>query len=74
MNVIRITLLASLLAGCAAGPVYHRPDVPLSTYKEAAALPAWKYAEPAEPDPRGRWWLAYGDARLSELVEEAGHQ
>jgi len=73
MNAIRITLLASLLAGCAAGPVYHRPDVPLSTYKEAAALPAWKYAEPAEPDPQGRWWLAYGDARLSELVEEAGH-
>ena len=72
MNAIRITLLASLLAGCAAGPAWHRPDVAVTAYKEAAALPAWKYAEPAEPDPQGRWWLAYGDARLSELVEEAG--
>ena len=72
MNAIRITLLASLLAGCAAGPAWHRPDVPVTAYREAAALPAWKYAEPAELDPQGRWWLAYGDARLSELVEEAG--
>jgi NodT family efflux transporter outer membrane factor (OMF) lipoprotein len=72
MNVIRITLLASLLAGCAAGPAYRRPDVPVAAYKEAVALPAWKVAEPAAPDPQGRWWLAYGDARLSELVEEAG--
>jgi NodT family efflux transporter outer membrane factor (OMF) lipoprotein len=67
-----MSLLSALLAGCATGPTYHRPDVPVTAYKEAAALPAWKYAEPAELDPQGRWWLAYGDARLSELVEEAG--
>ena len=72
MNVIRLTLLSTLLAGCATGPAYHRPDVAVTTYKEAAALPAWKYAEPAALDTQGRWWLAYGDARLSELVEEAG--
>lgn len=72
MNVIRLTLLSALLAGCASGPAYRRPDVPVTTYKEAAALPAWKYAEPAGLDAQGRWWLAYGDAQLSELVEEAG--
>jgi NodT family efflux transporter outer membrane factor (OMF) lipoprotein len=72
MNVIRLTLLSSLLAGCATGPAYHRPDVPVTAFKEAAALPAWKHAAPAELDTQGRWWLAYGDARLSELVEEAG--
>jgi NodT family efflux transporter outer membrane factor (OMF) lipoprotein len=72
MNVIRLTLLSLLLAGCATGPAYHRPDVPVTAFKEAAALPAWKYTEPAELDTQGRWWLAYGDARLSELVEEAG--
>lgn len=72
MNAIRTTLFSALLTGCAAGPAYHRPDVPVTAYKEAAALPAGKSAEPAEPDAQGRWWLAYGDARLSELVEEAG--
>jgi NodT family efflux transporter outer membrane factor (OMF) lipoprotein len=72
MNVIRLTLLSALLAGCTTGPAYHRPDVPVTAFKEAAALPAWKYAEPTELDTQGRWWLAYGDARLSELVEEAG--
>jgi NodT family efflux transporter outer membrane factor (OMF) lipoprotein len=72
MNAFRITVLSALLASCAAGPAYRRPDVPLTTFKEAAALPAWKYAEPAPLDAGGRWWLAYGDARLSELVEEAG--
>jgi NodT family efflux transporter outer membrane factor (OMF) lipoprotein len=72
MNVIRLTLLSALLAGCATGPAYHRPDVPVTAFKEAAALPAWKYAEPAALDAQGRWWLAYGDTRLSELIEEAG--
>lgn len=72
MNALRLTLLSVLVAGCATGPAYHRPDVPVTAYKEAAALPAWKYAEPAELDTRGRWWLAYGDMHLSELVEEAG--
>lgn len=72
MNALRLTLLSVLLAGCATGPAYHRPDVPVTAFKEAATLPAWKYAEPAELDTQGRWWLAYGDALLSELVEEAG--
>jgi NodT family efflux transporter outer membrane factor (OMF) lipoprotein len=72
MNALRLTLLSALLAGCATGPAYRRPDIPVTAYKEAAALPAWKYAEPAELDAQGRWWLAYGDAHLSELVEEAG--
>ena len=72
MNALRLTLLSVLLAGCATGPAYHRPEVPVTAFKEAAALPAWKYAEPAELDTQGRWWLAYGDALLSELVEEAG--
>ncbi|MCS0613938.1 efflux transporter outer membrane subunit [Massilia kyonggiensis] len=72
MNALRLTLLSVLLAGCATGPAYHRPDVPVTAFKEAATLPAWKYAEPAELDKQGRWWLAYGDALLSELIEEAG--
>lgn len=72
MNALRLTLLSALLAGCATGPAYQRPDVPVTAYKEAAALPAWKHAEPAALDTQGRWWLAYGDAHLSELVEEAG--
>ena len=72
MNALRLTLLSALLAGCATGPAYQRPDVPVTAYKEAAALPAWKHAEPAALDTQGSWWLAYGDAHLSELVEEAG--
>jgi NodT family efflux transporter outer membrane factor (OMF) lipoprotein len=72
MNALRLSLLSVLVAGCATGPAYHRPDVPVTAFKEAATLPAWKYAEPAELDTQGRWWLAYGDALLSELVEEAG--
>ncbi|MCS0629907.1 efflux transporter outer membrane subunit [Telluria mixta] len=72
MNAPRLTLLSLLLAGCATGPAYHRPDVPVTTYKETTTLPAWKYAEPAELDTQGRWWLGYGDTHLSELVEEAG--
>lgn len=64
-------LSALLLAGCAAGPAYQRPAVPAAQYKEAASLPAWKYAEPADAAHRGQWWRIYGDTRLDELIEEA---
>lgn len=53
------------LAGCAAGPRYHRPEVTTPTaYKEAAG---WKTATPAEGVARGPWWEVFGDAELNQL-------
>ncbi|WP_126284968.1 efflux transporter outer membrane subunit [Burkholderia stagnalis] len=59
---------AVLLAGCAVGPDYHRPDTPMpAAFKEAPA--GWKVAQPADRADRGAWWTVYGDAQLNTLVD-----
>jgi NodT family efflux transporter outer membrane factor (OMF) lipoprotein len=63
-----IPLLVLLLAGCAVGPDYHKPDVATpAAYKEAGD---WKAAEPKDEAPRGNWWEIYGDAELNGLVSQ----
>ncbi|MDQ0143639.1 efflux transporter outer membrane subunit [Cupriavidus necator] len=65
-----------LLAGCAVGPDYQRPDAPVSeSFKEAdAATPAWrgdwKPAEPQDALARADWWTVFGDAQLDALMAE----
>ncbi|KVT76382.1 RND transporter [Burkholderia ubonensis] len=58
---------AVLLAGCAVGPDYHRPDTPMpAAFKEAPA--GWKVAQPADGADRGTWWRVYGDPQLDALI------
>jgi len=75
MNVrAGIALITMLLAGCATGPAYVRPDVNVpAKFKEqtagAAAAPAagWKPASPQDAQDRGAWWEVYDDASLNQL-------
>ncbi len=66
-------LLGTLLAGCTAGPAYHRPELSASP----AALTAfaedgtWRKAAPANADDRTPWWQDYGDPALDALVTQA---
>jgi multidrug efflux system outer membrane protein len=62
-------LLALSLAGCAVGPNYHRPDVPLaSAWKEQ---PPWRAASPKDSLPKGDWWSIFGDAELNQYESQA---
>jgi NodT family efflux transporter outer membrane factor (OMF) lipoprotein len=66
--------MACLLAGCAVGPKYKVPDVPLSpAYKETDG---WKPAHPSDQVLRGPWWEIFGDPKLNALEEQvpAGNQ
>src|SRR5690606_7737456 len=71
------TLLGALvLAGCAVGTDYHRPDVPMpGQFKEATLSPEaakqWKAAQPADALSRGRWWAIFNDPALDALEERA---
>lgn len=72
------TLLATLLAACAVGPDYKRPDVTTpAAFKEAPTLApgeqagTWKPAEPADGAHRGEWWKVFGDPVLDALEEQA---
>lgn len=75
MNTTRLplTLIAAtalpLLAACAIGPDYHRPDAPLpQAYKEDQG---WQHAQPQDAAPRGAWWTVFGDATLDALEQQA---
>jgi NodT family efflux transporter outer membrane factor (OMF) lipoprotein len=58
-------LALALVAGCAVGPDYHRPDVVVpAAYKEAAG---WKAAAPQDTADRGAWWEALKDPDLNQL-------
>jgi len=61
--------VAALLAGCAVGPNYHRPDAagPVA-FKEA-----WLPAQPGDDLPRGLWWKSYRDPLLDDLEASAEH-
>ena len=61
-------LSAVVLAGCAAGPDYVRPQAVVPpAYRE---LPAgWKVAEPQDDAARGQWWKIFDDPALSGLID-----
>jgi NodT family efflux transporter outer membrane factor (OMF) lipoprotein len=60
---------ASLLAACASGPDYVRPNVETpAAYKEGDL---WKPAEPRPVDPNQPWWTWYADPTLDALVAAA---
>ena len=61
-----IACTLSVLAACAVGPDYQRPEIAVSgEFKE---MRDWKTAEPRDDAPRGPWWETYGDAELNSLV------
>jgi multidrug efflux system outer membrane protein len=61
---IALAAVAALIAGCALGPAYERPDT---------ELPAqWRETPPhGIKAPAERWWTMFGDPTLDRLVEEA---
>jgi outer membrane protein, multidrug efflux system len=61
-------IAAALLGGCSLAPKYRPPPPPqVSSYKEAGD---WMPATPADAQPRGPWWEAFGDPTLSELERQ----
>ena len=59
-----------LVGGCAVGPKYHQPAVPVpDAFKEP--LPAgWKQAEPSDGQIKGKWWEIYKDEQLNALEDQ----
>ncbi|HZD94419.1 MAG TPA: TolC family protein, partial [Candidatus Sulfotelmatobacter sp.] len=57
------------LAGCAVGPNYRRPDVPIApTWKEQ---PPWRAADPRDSIPKGEWWGTFSDPELNQYETQA---
>lgn len=69
---IRRSLLAltsvAVLAGCAVGPNYVRPDVSLEPYHNAEAVAARQASAPPMLD---QWWNGFSDPVLASVIQRA---
>ena len=66
LSVIMIGLV--MLSGCAAGPDYKRPPVPVPVaFKE---LKGWKEAQPRDDTIKDQWWEAFVDPLLNSIEEQ----
>lgn len=76
-NVIpRLALLtlALVLAGCAAPPAIDANALPTAPPAWKAKPPPegrWRVVAPADTQPRGEWWRAFGDPVLDDLEQRA---
>jgi outer membrane protein, multidrug efflux system len=63
---LSLLTVSALLAGCAVGPNYHRPETPVDSHFANAGEPGF-----VEGDPVERYWGGFQDALLSQLVEDS---
>ena len=59
-------LLSAALAACAVGPNYHRPETQVDATFANAVEPGLAAGDPIE-----RYWTAFGDPMLTQLVEDS---
>ena len=68
-----LCLIALACAGCAPiGPDYVRPELNVPTNWKTlpgANASLWKIAQPADGQPKDKWWTRFEDKTLSELIE-----
>lgn len=69
LHPLALLVSASLIAGCAVGPDYQRPDAPLSSgYMGQAAVEQ----RPGAPQASlVAWWEGFGDPQLADFVSKA---
>lgn len=71
LKPLAFALSALLLAGCAVGPDYQRPDTAMPiAWKETTAPQggSWVAAAPADAQARGPWWTVFNDQVLNDLM------
>lgn len=69
---LSITLvLSSLLAACAVGPDYQRPEITMPAAYEGAPIDSdqWLEVNPAQAWIRGDWWVEFNDPELNQLMQ-----
>lgn len=64
-------LAAALLAACAAGPDYVRPDLPVPARFARAAAPSTAPADASAVAADAEFWRGFDDPLLTRLVEQA---
>ncbi|MDD5330773.1 MAG: efflux transporter outer membrane subunit [Sulfuricella sp.] len=78
---VALAMVVAMLAGCAVGPDFHRPDAPKTTGYTATALPSETAAAPvaggaaqrfaAGQDIPAQWWALFQSEALDRLIRQA---
>ncbi len=55
------------LGACDFAPAYQAPPVALPANYKNVDTSMWQTAHPADDEPRGDWWLSFGDPTLDAL-------
>ncbi|MCG5047461.1 efflux transporter outer membrane subunit [Pectobacterium brasiliense] len=84
LRTLSLVVTTSLMAGCAVGPDYHRPDAPLADRYQAQSAAQRSSAQPsvakssfanqestAQAANLAVWWESFNDPLLSQLVSRA---
>ncbi|NKG29891.1 efflux transporter outer membrane subunit [Erwinia rhapontici] len=69
LRTLALVVSAGLLAGCAVGPDYHRPDAPLAERYQAQSAVQQRSA--SRPATFAEWWDGFDDPLLSQFVADA---
>lgn len=69
LRTLALVVSSALLAGCAVGPDYHRPDAPLPERYQAQSAVQQRSA--SRPACFAVWWDGFGDPLLSQYVTDA---
>lgn len=69
LRTLALVVSSVLLAGCAVGPDYHRPDAPLPEHYLAQSAVQQRSA--SRPASFAVWWDGFGDPLLSQYVTDA---
>ena len=69
LRTLALAVTAGLLAGCAVGPDYQRPDAPLA--ERYQAQPAVQQKGSTRSASFAVWWESFEDPLLSQLVSDA---
>ncbi|MEN4568642.1 MAG: efflux transporter outer membrane subunit [Pantoea sp.] len=67
LRTLSLMVSSGLLAGCAVGPDYHRPDMPLPDRYQSAM----QQRSATRPASFAVWWEGFNDPLLSRLVSDA---
>lgn len=67
LRTLSLMVSSGLLAGCAVGPDYHRPDMPLPDRYQSAM----QQRSATRPTSFAVWWEGFNDPLLSRLVSDA---
>ena len=70
LKAFPLTLGAAVLAACAVGPDYHKPEANVPAAYKEQPQEGWKVGQPQQAGSDASWWSIYSDPALDGLERQ----